>query len=98
AVDAVGAAGEVAITLAAAGPSAVIEVSDTGAGPPAEVAGRLFEPFVTGEPEGIGLGLTGARPPAQAHGRSVSWRRENQRTVFRVEVPIRTGVAAPAVR
>jgi signal transduction histidine kinase len=64
-----------------------IEVWDTGPGPPAEIAGRLFEPFVTGKPEGIGLGLAVARQAAEAHSGRVDWSREDGRTCFRIELP-----------
>ena len=89
AIDAVGSAGEVWLELRREGPLAVVEVTDTGPGPPPDVAARLFEPFVTGKPEGIGLGLAVVRHAAEAHGGRVAWRREGGRTVFRVELPAR---------
>ena len=33
-----------------------------------EIRARLFEPFVTGKPEGIGLGLAATRQIAETHG------------------------------
>ena len=48
-----------------------VRVLDSGPGPSAELAGRLFEPFVTGKPEGIGLGLAVARQIAEAHGGAI---------------------------
>lgn len=35
-----------------------ITVSDTGIGIPPEIKARLFQPFVTGKPKGMGLGLS----------------------------------------
>ena len=96
AVDAVGAGGEVIVTLAPAEQGAVVEVADTGPGPPPDVAARLFEPFVTGKPEGIGLGLAVARHAAEAHGGRVAWRRDGGRTVFRVELPVGPVPLSPA--
>jgi signal transduction histidine kinase len=68
--------------------SAVIEISDTGPGPPAAIADRLFEPFVTGKPEGIGLGLAVARHAVEMHGGELSWRRKGLETVFRIVLPV----------
>ena len=73
--------------LLTAHPSLVLEIADTGPGPPPEVAERLFEPFVTGKPEGFGLGLAVARQVAEAHGGRITWRRDEGRTVFRIELP-----------
>ncbi len=67
--------------------SGVIEISDTGPGPPEAIASRLFEPFVTGKPEGIGLGLAVARHAVEMHGGKLSWRREDGKTVFRIVLP-----------
>lgn len=65
----------------------VVEVTDSGSGPPAEIAEKLFQPFVTGKREGIGLGLAVARQVAEAHGGKIDWRRDNNRTCFRIELP-----------
>jgi nitrogen-specific signal transduction histidine kinase len=65
-----------------------VEVTDSGPGPSPDVAAKLFEPFVTGKPEGVGLGLAVARQVAEAHGGTITWRRENDRTVFRIVLPL----------
>jgi signal transduction histidine kinase len=89
AVEAAGPGGWVEVRVRnAEGGVAVIEVLDSGPGPAAEVAGRLFEPFVTGKPEGVGLGLAVARQTAEAHGGRITWGREGGRTCFRIELPL----------
>jgi signal transduction histidine kinase len=91
AIEAAGPGGMVEVVLERTPnrPTAIrIEVRDSGPGPAPEVAARLFEPFVTGKPEGVGLGLAVARQVAEAHGGSIQWRRENHRTCFAVELPI----------
>jgi signal transduction histidine kinase len=94
AIEAAGPGGRVAVELrrvrqdAPAGDCCVIEVADSGPGPPARIATRLFEPFVTSKREGVGLGLAVARQAAQAHGGRLDWRRENNETVFRIELPL----------
>jgi signal transduction histidine kinase len=65
---------------------AFVEVRDSGPGPTPEVAARLFEPFVTGKREGVGLGLAVARQVAEAHGGSIGWTREAGCTCFRIEL------------
>ena len=87
AVDAVGSDGKVHVILRTENRHAIVEIRDTGPGPSAEIAARLFEPFVTGKPEGIGLGLAVAKHAAEAHGGSIDWQRDGGITVFRVILP-----------
>jgi nitrogen-specific signal transduction histidine kinase len=70
-------------------------VSDSGPGPSEEVAGRLFEPFVTGKPDGVGLGLAVARQVVEAHGGRIGWRREADRTCFTIELPLEQRAGQP---
>jgi signal transduction histidine kinase len=67
---------------------ALLHVRDSGPGPAQDVAQRLFEPFVSGKPEGTGLGLFVARQVAEAHHGTIHWRRENNMTCFIVEFPM----------
>jgi signal transduction histidine kinase len=87
AIDAAGSDGTVAVRLNVSGGRVVLDVLDTGPGPSPEVAARLFEPFATGKPEGIGLGLAVARQVIEAHGGRIGWSREGDRTCFRIELP-----------
>ena len=48
-----------------------IAVSDNGPGIAASARGRLFQPFVSGKPVGMGLGLAVSRAIAEAHGGSL---------------------------
>ena len=68
--------------------SAIVTVWDSGPGPTPEVAARLFEPFVTGKAEGVGLGLAVARQVVESHGGAIRWRREREKTVFEIELPL----------
>jgi signal transduction histidine kinase len=86
AVEAAGPLGRVEIRLQQA-ERCIIEVIDSGPGPPPEIHDRLFQPFVTGKRDGVGLGLAVARQVAEAHGGSITWQRSAGGTCFRVELP-----------
>jgi len=53
--------------------SAIVEISvrDSGPGVPVHLSGRLFEPFVTTKPNGLGLGLSIASSIVAAHGGTI---------------------------
>ena len=53
----------------------MLSIEDTGTGPPDEIAATMFEPFVTGKKDGIGLGLAVAREVAVEHQGSIGWER-----------------------
>jgi signal transduction histidine kinase len=66
---------------------AVIEVDDNAGGVAPEVAARLFEPFVTGKPKGIGLGLSMTRRAMETQGGAVSWEPLPGGTRFMLRLP-----------
>ena len=51
-----------------------IRVFDEGPGPDRELAGRVFDPFVTGRADGTGLGLSLVRRVAEEHGGTAALR------------------------
>jgi signal transduction histidine kinase len=67
---------------------ALMLVKDSGSGPDAAESQRLFEPFVSGKPEGAGLGLYVARQIAEAHRGTIAWQRLDNMTCFAVELPL----------
>ncbi|MCW5697529.1 MAG: PAS domain S-box protein [Bauldia sp.] len=71
AVDAMEGTQRRVITIASApaeGGFVEISVRDTGIGIPSEVAERLFQPFFTTKPSGMGVGLSICRTIVEAHG------------------------------
>jgi signal transduction histidine kinase len=87
ALEAAGPGGAVTVDVGE-GDKPWLEVWDTGPGPRPEIAARMFEPFVTGKPEGVGLGLAVANQVAQAHGGRLTWQRRDSRTCFRLEFDV----------
>lgn len=62
-------------TLSSADGTLTVEVSDTGPGISEEIASRLFQPFVTSKPGGMGIGLSISRRIIQSHGGDLAARR-----------------------
>ena len=64
-----------------------ISIADTGPGLAPEIAERLFQPFVTTKPQGMGVGLSICRTIVEAHGGKI-WAEPNPGggTVFHLTV------------
>lgn len=87
-MEAAGRGGRVCVEAVASDAGSLsVTVSDTGAGPGPEIAERIFEPFVTSKPEGVGLGLAYVQRTIEQLGGRVSWRREKDQTQFTLVVP-----------
>ncbi len=86
-----GAAGPVAVRVGpVVGPAGGVELSveDRGEGVPAELEGRLFDPFVTGRPGGVGLGLALSHRIVGLHGGTLRLEpREGGGTRARISFP-----------
>ena len=73
--------------------SVLVEVEDTGPGIAQEIAGRLFQPFVSaGKKNGLGLGLALSRQTVLDHGGDL-WieSQPGHGALFMVRLPLRSG-------
>ena len=70
AIDAMPQGGELSVHLTRTGSPRGVSITfhDSGSGIPAEMQTRLFDPFHTSKPEGLGLGLFISRTIVQDHG------------------------------
>lgn len=70
-------------------------VEDSGPGVPADAARRIFEPFYTTKPTGMGMGLSISRTIAEAHGGHLAVEANAQGgATFRLSLPAQEGAAA----
>lgn len=67
----------------------VVSVTDNGPGIEPEIAGQLFQPFVTTKEKGMGVGLTICQSIIESHGGRI-WAEETQPagTAFRFQLPV----------
>lgn len=87
ALEAAGPNGRITCELHVEPTQLIWKIGDNGAGPPVSIAAQLGTPFVTGKPDGVGLGLAFARQLAEDHGGTLEWSREGTETVFRWAIP-----------
>jgi two-component system sensor kinase FixL len=62
-------------------------VADTGPGVSPEIAERLFQPFVSSKPRGMGLGLSISRTIIEAHQGTLSWQKRDRGAAFLFTLP-----------
>ena len=86
AIEAAGTGGDAQILVERRGPSAVLEVSDSGEGLPEDL--EIFVPFATSKDRGTGLGLSIVKRIVSDHGGSISTDRAGGRTIFSIEIPV----------
>ncbi|MEL6517139.1 MAG: ATP-binding protein [Pseudomonadota bacterium] len=65
-----------------------VEIIDDGPGLPAEIAGEVFEPFVSGRENGTGLGLALVSKIISDHDGWISVDSVPGRTIFRISLPV----------
>ena len=78
----------VEVTVTTADSTAGVVVRDSGPGVSAAVKPRLFEPFVTGKPNGVGIGLALSRRIARAHGGDLVHEEAPAGAAFRLTLPM----------
>jgi two-component system, LuxR family, sensor kinase FixL len=79
---------ELTVSASRVGEMVEIRVADTGPGLPELVRARLFQPFITTKPDGMGVGLSVCRAIVEAHGGELhGGDAAGGGTVFRFTVP-----------
>lgn len=84
----------ITVRMQTAGTTVEVVVSDQGRGIPVDALPRVFEPFFTSKPNGLGMGLSIAKGIAEAHGGRLS--AENNPSggaTFRLVLPATGGSA-----
>jgi nitrogen fixation/metabolism regulation signal transduction histidine kinase len=89
----------IVVGSSSAGDRVALRVADDGPGIPAEVRGRLFEPYFTTKSSGTGLGLAICKKIVEAHRGTIELESSAPgHTVFRVELPCAPPAGAAGAR
>ncbi len=90
AIDATPKGGMITVSTREEGGFAVVDISDTGSGIPADIQSRIFEPFFTTKKtgQGSGLGLDIVRKIIYNHGGEIQLVSKSGSTVFSVYLPL----------
>jgi len=78
---------ELGISLTADTGGTTITVRDNGPGFPAEIAGQLFQPFVTTKKTGMGIGLRICQSIVEAHGGAIEAANTGTGALFVIRLP-----------
>jgi signal transduction histidine kinase len=89
-LDAMAGSGTLTLSTKLQGKTILIEIADTGHGIPAEYTNRVFEPFFTTRPfgMGLGLGLDTVQRVVQKHFGAVAFDSQPNKTTFHVRLPL----------
>jgi signal transduction histidine kinase len=100
AVDMMPGGGRVAMRFQPAGSEVITEIQDNGPGIAPEVAGKLFQPFVTfGKEHGTGLGLSICKKIVEDHGGRITARNAPapaRGAIFSFTLPVRDFQGTPS--
>ena len=88
-------AAQVTIRKQVDGRFVILDVSDTGPGVPDNLRSRIFEPFVTGKPDGTGLGLALCHRLVEEMGGDIMLLDNTDQTTFRMTLPLSNRAVAP---
>lgn len=89
AIDAMPNGGALSVSTHSDGAGVVIDVDDDGIGIDPAMADRVFDPFVSSKPEGVGLGLVNAKAVVEGHGGRIQLTpRQPRGTRARIVLPV----------
>ena len=89
--------GKIEVNLYSKKNDVLIEIADTGPGIPTEFQERVFDPFFSKRPGGIGLGLAVVRKIIEAHQGTISAKNSHLGgALFTIRLPIKTSLSTQA--